>query len=299
MKKILICLLFFILFIFGSDRLMASPIAKTWVYATVLIQNQWGARGTGFLIYREIRPGVGRIFLCTNKHVLDPSEELRQKASYIICFLNVKTPDGKIVGKPFTVGLIAPNGERRWREHPDENVDVLAFDITDLIIKYPEIVKKWGDYNNLADKTILSAQDITIGDDIFVIGYPLGERQGKTYFPIVRQGIIASQIGEEFAEDQLDMNGKSIQKTYRGFLIDGGFIPGSSGSPVVLKPETGRFIGNKIVMGDSPAYLLGILANTLQLSTIHSDKGFIGVSSGLGFAFDAVTIKETIELFFK
>ena len=280
-----------------GGQIMASPIAKTWIYATVLIENEWGQRGTGFLVVRNIEADKGRIFLCTNKHVLNEKKEMRDKAQQITCWLNVKNTDGNIIGRKFTLGLIAPNGGRRWREHPDDNIDVMAFDVTDLIANNPSIEKKWADYSLFIDEALLSKEEITIGEEIMVIGYPLGKKQGESNFPLVRQGIIATQIGKIFIEETLDEKNQRTQKTYRGFLIDGGAIPGSSGSPVVLKPVPGRLVGNSIMMDLAKPYLLGILAET-RFAPIQTKEGVIPAYAGLGLVFDASTVRETIELFF-
>ena len=154
------------------------------------------------------------------------------------------------------------------------------------------MVKKWGDYNLFADKDVLSREDITIGEEVFIVGYPSGYTQGENNFPIVRQGIIASQIGEKYIEIQ---NGK--KRVFRGFLIDGGIIPGSSGSPVILKPVTGRYVKNELKIEPTNPYLLGIIAERRFTYIQTSDGNSILSYSGLGLAFDASTIKETIELF--
>lgn len=52
---------------------MSSPVAKTWVYATVLVENEWGGKGTGFLVARDVAQDRVKVFLCTNKHVLSPN----------------------------------------------------------------------------------------------------------------------------------------------------------------------------------------------------------------------------------
>jgi len=298
MKKIS-CILFLIVLLLSQPELgLSSPIAKTWIYATVLIENELGEKGTGFLVIRETEKGKGRIFLCTNKHVLNKTEELRNKASLIICWLNVKTKTDEIVGKPFILALKASDGSKRWREHPEENIDVMAFDVTDLISQNPEIEKKWAEYSLFANKEILSSQDITIGEDVLIVGYPLGKKQGKTNFPLVLQGIIASQIGKEFAEDYNDKYGNPVQKTYRGFLIDGGAIPGSSGSPVILKPISGRVVDGNIIENPPRPYLLGILSET-RFAFFETEDRIIPSYAGLGLVFDSSTIIETIELFFE
>ncbi len=48
----------------------ASPIAYTWVKATVKIENEWGEIGTGFLVFREVKNNIGKTFLVTNKHIV-------------------------------------------------------------------------------------------------------------------------------------------------------------------------------------------------------------------------------------
>ena len=289
------CLL--IAFLIPLTSRASSPISDSWMYATILIQNEWGEKGTGFLVERQVDSVRSKIFLCTNKHVLNEDPSLRQTATKIICHLNVKDTSGNIVGRPFTIDLTFPDGTKRWKEHSDPEVDVLVFDITDLIINVPEIVKKWARYDLFADANILSSQAITIGEEVMVIGYPLGFHQGTTNFPIVRQGIIATQIGQKFQQEFVDSKGNSATRVYRGFLIDGGSIPGSSGSPVILKPVTGRFVGNNIMMGVPQPYLLGILAET-RFAPIRVGNVTIPSFAGLGLAYDASTIKETIELFF-
>lgn len=284
------------LLLYGGN-VMASPIAKTWIYTTILIENEWGKLGTGFLVSRKIDGNKRKIFLCTNKHVLNRNKKQREKAEKITCYINVEKQDGTIVGEKIDLRLIFDNGIKRWKEHPDDSVDVLVFDVSDLIVNIPSMVRKWANYDLFADEKILKEQDITIGEDIMVIGYPMGFTQGDTNFPIVRQGIIASQIGQKFIEKTKDKQGNITTNIYRGFLIDGGLIPGSSGSPVILKPVTGRYVGNNIKLGANQPYLLGIVAET-RFVGISTDKGTIPSFAGLGIAFDAITIKETIELFF-
>jgi hypothetical protein len=61
---------------------MGSPLVDTWLYATMLIENEWGERGTGFLVRRSINiTGNSKIFLVTNKHVLNKNSDYRQRAS--------------------------------------------------------------------------------------------------------------------------------------------------------------------------------------------------------------------------
>jgi S1-C subfamily serine protease len=276
---------------------MGSPISETWVYATMIIKNEWDQLGTGFLVFRPIDEKQGKIFLVTNKHVINEKKELRERASEITIFLNIKKEDGTTAGEVAKLLLSFKDGQKKWREHPERDVDVLAIDITDLIVKYPQIEKKWAGYSDFGVKEKLQELDVTIGDEIMVIGYPMGLKHRTTNFPLVRSGIIATKIGESLEDEIEEEDGEIRKRTLRGFLIDGATIPGSSGSPIVLKPVPARFTKKGIIMGGSPAILLGMLAET-RYAPIRVGEGVILSFAGLGLAFDAETIKETIELFF-
>lgn len=276
---------------------MASPIATSWIYATVLIENEWGNTGSGFLVSRKIDEKSIRIFLATNKHVLHENAVMRQNATKIIMHLNIKNEDGLIIGNDAELLLNFNDDTKRWREHPNNDVDVLAFDVTQLMIDYPQIETQLADYSLFVDRAKIDEFDITMGEDIMVIGYPLGFRQGSTNLPLLRSGIISTRICEKLEENYTESDGSVRKRILRGFLFDGATIPGSSGSPVVLKPITGRLIKGNIIMDFSPPILLGIVAET-RFAPIRTPEGDIPSFAGLGLAFDAETVKETIELFF-
>jgi hypothetical protein len=277
-----------------------SQISRTWTYATVLIYNQWNQFGTGFLVQRSIDEKSAKIFLVTNKHVLNKNIAQRQSATHIICHMNKKSANGEIKGVEINFPLVySGTSNKNWKEHPNEYIDILAIDITQLIINNPDLEKKYVDYSLFVTPEIIKSEDLTIGEDIMVLGYPSSFKQGDTNFPIVRQGIIASQLGQIYIDKTLqDTQGKIIERQIPGFLIDGGLIPGSSGSPVVLKPVIGRLKHDTIEMSVPQPYLLGIVAETrfapIQLTPTLHTLGY----ADLGLAFDATKIKETIELFF-
>jgi len=180
---------------------MASLITESWLYATMLIENEWAERGTGFLVYRAIDDERGRIFFVTNKHVLHKKAEIRRNATRVFLYLNIKDTDGSITGQTVELPLKFDDGSKRWHEHPDKDVDVLAFDITSLLVKYPQIEKRWADYSLFADHAKLEELDITIGEEVLVFGYPLGLRHARTNFPLIRGGIIATRIGEDLEDE--------------------------------------------------------------------------------------------------
>jgi hypothetical protein len=276
---------------------MASPLVQGWLYATVPIDNPQGESGTGFLVYRETAPNQGRVFVLTNKHVICRDSAMRSSVGHIICHFNTKESDGSAGTVSGEIPLTYLDGSKRFREHPDADTDVLAIEVSDVIQPNPKIEKRYPTYNDFALETKRTELDITVGEDIVTIGYPLGLRQGDSNFPLIRQGVISTKIGTLLKDKVQDSEGNIRNRTLRAFLIDGATVPGSSGSPVVLKPVIGRLQGNTIVMGIAPPVLLGIVAET-KYAPVPLGAGVIPGFAGLGLAFDVETIQETIELFF-
>lgn len=143
----------------------------------------------------------------------------------------------------------------------------------------------------------LRSFNIKSGDQINIIGYPAGIRHRTTNFPIIRSGIISSRIGEELEDEYKSLNGKRRKRILRGFLVDGAIIPGSSGSPVVLPLVSLRNVHDRFQIQTFPLLLLGIIAESRYAPLITPANDYLSFS-GLGLAFDAQTIMETIERFF-
>jgi hypothetical protein len=173
----------------------------------------------------------------------------------------------------------------------------MAFDVTGLLVQYPQIQNQIVTYDMFANAAKREQLDIKIADEIMVVGYPLGLRHHTTNIPLVTTGIISTQIGENIEDRQLKRDGSYHSRILRGFWIDGTSIPGSSGSPVVLRLLAMRYVRGQIQMQTSSIVLLGILAETKYVP-IETPKGYVPSVSGLGLAFDTDTIKETIELFY-
>jgi V8-like Glu-specific endopeptidase len=274
----------------------ASPIASTWVHATVRIENEWGRGGTGFLIIRKMNDKQGKVFLITNKHVLHLDPQKRRDATSLKMFVNVRETDGAVRGTVLQF-LLDEEGHRLWREHPNPDVDVLAVDVTSLINSHPNLENKGADYSFFAFSEVLKREEITEGEEVLVIGYPLGLYHSRTHAPLVRQGIIATKIGERINIRIRQSSGESRRVEIPGFLIDASIVPGSSGSPVVLKPIVGRKVRDQIAMETAKPYLLGIVSAT-ETAAIRVESALFPTLAGLGIVFDVETIRETIELFF-
>jgi hypothetical protein len=296
--RIFISLTFFLpLGFFLCPPAAGSPIASTWVHATVRIENEWGKGGTGFLIIRKMNDKQGKVFLITNKHVLHLDPQMRRDAASLKMFVNVRENDGSVRGTAFPF-LLSEEGHRLWREHPNPDVDVLAVDVTSLINSHPNLENKGADYSFFALAEVLKKEEITEGEEVLVIGYPLGLYHSRTHSPLVRQGIIATKIGERINIRIRQPSGESHRVEIPGFLIDASIVPGSSGSPVVLKPIVGRKVRDQIAMETAKPYLLGIVSAT-ETAAIRVESTLFPTLAGLGIVFDVETILQTIELFFK
>ncbi len=292
----LLALLFLGTWILAGGRAFGSPISLTWVHATVRVENEWRKGGTGFLVIRKIDPKRGKVFLVTNKHIIHLDPQKREKAHFLTLYLNVREKDGTVMGKSFRVP-VREDDQKLWREHPAPNVDVLAIDVTSLINSKPNLENKGADYSLFATPTVLKEQDITEGEEVLILGYPLGLFHTRIHSPLVRQGIVASKIGEKIRIRFRYPKGEMRSEEIPGFLVDAAILPGASGSPVVLKPIIGREVKDKIEMRMARPYLLGIISAT-ETASIRMEESDFPALAGLGVVFDAVTIQETIERFF-
>lgn len=292
----LVCALWVAVILVADEKAIPSPISLNWVHATVRVENEWGKGGTGFLVIRKTNERQGKVFLVTNKHVIHVDPQRRKDALFLTLYLNVREEDGRISGASFRAPLVE-DGQRLWREHPHPDVDVFTVDVTDLVNSNPRIENKGADYSLFGFPDVLKKENITEGDEVFIIGYPLGLFHTRINSPLVRQGIIATKIGERIQIQMRLPSGESKHMEIPGFLVDAAIVPGSSGSPVVLKPIIGRRVGEKISLETAQPYLLGIVSAS-ETATLRVEDHMFPTFAGLGIVFDVSTIQETIELFF-
>jgi hypothetical protein len=71
-----------------------------WMLATVLIENDWAEKCTGFLVGCKVNDMYDcRIFLVANKHFLPKGPGLREDCSEITLHCNFRGPDNSTTGR--------------------------------------------------------------------------------------------------------------------------------------------------------------------------------------------------------
>ena len=115
------------------------------------------------------------------------------------------------------------------------------------------------------------------GEDIFIIGYPLGFSDAVHNLPIFRNAMVASWFRIPFQGQPL-------------FLTDANLHPGTSGSPVISKPKNiwVDANGNTSLDAGLTYYLLGVHSGTY---------GIANIPLGLGAAWYAELVEQTAASF--
>jgi hypothetical protein len=283
---------------------MANELSENLQYVTLHIENDVGQRvGTGFLVadtasvvgeFGETRvtwgPPKTRAYLVTARHVLG------ENASVISCSYdyglryNAIGDNGlEMRARRFRILSDSPN----WAVHPDEKVDVAALDVTTWISEDAAAHLRFCPLSEIANAINLAAVDCDAGDEVFVIGYPLTLRQGRTNLPLVRKGVLATSPRRRLIDPD-------DEQQIRGFLVDGAILPGSSGSPVISLSK--RFLGGDLAMTTYRPLVVGVVAQEWGRGKLQrydasqrctGDCAIEGYAN-LGFAHSGAAIIETI-----
>lgn len=100
----------------------------------------------------------------------------------------------------------------------------------------------------IPDKKIVD--DLQAIEDVVIIGYPSGLSDTHSGFPIVRKGITATPIWNDFKNTPM-------------FLIDATVVPGSSGSPVFIYNQ-GSYASKKGITIGTRLYFIGVLTRNYK-----------------------------------
>lgn len=245
------------------------------IVATVslIMQIKAGAilgSATGFFYSRN-----DDLFLVTNQHVVrDDKKNVFPDTLRLRLHLDsndiTKNEDFDVTLYAGTIHL--------WKTHPkfpDADIAVLKIDKTQIQGKF--FIRAWAAEDFLPPQYALDP-----GEDIFVMGYPLGVYDNVNNLPIFRNAMVASAYGVPFQGSPL-------------FLTDANLHPGTSGSPVITKPKNAWVDdkGNTNLVTGKPYYLVGVHSATLGVTP----AGQAEIQLGLGAAWYANLIEEIVAQF--
>jgi len=188
-----------------------SEIVATVANVNCFKNGQSQASASGFFYEHS-----GKLFFITNRHVVIHEEE-----DYFPDEARLKlhtNPNNIRENQDYSIHLYE-NNNCRWLEHPQgrQQIDVVALPL-DVNITSRFFIKAFSEPSHIPPDV-----DIAIGEDVLVIGYPLGFHDNLHNLPIVRNAVMASVYPVPF-------NGKPM------ILIDSRLHSGTSGSPVITKP---------------------------------------------------------------
>ena len=205
--------------------------------------------------------------LISNKHVLLGSEDISESDRKIIIHLNQKRDDGMPdLGNihQFNIG----NFEHRYYPHPNPDIDLACFDVTDILGENVHFTYVDKDHLNPIDYS-----KVAPGSEVIFVGYPENRYDTVNNLPLIRTGSIASM-------PDVDFNGRGQ------IVIDAQVFPGQSGSPVFVK-------------SGSQTSFLGVVYQTMvkdsQLQILPTNTPRIGVEQMLGLGI-VIKQKHVIEL---
>ena len=189
-------------------------------------------------------------------------------------------------GSPADIGLmLIVKGKQQYSTHPDPKIDIAV-----VVLPSTELKNYTLGYFNVDHETVCSTEYINQGggegSNIFMPGFPFGLIDNETIMPICRSGSIA-----RITEGEI--------KTTKNILLDVQFFPGSSGSPIITKPEYLPYAENKTydkckLLGIMHSYLTYNDALTSEQShkIVETRTENSGIAQGNPFEY----IQETIQI---
>ncbi|WKZ28898.1 MAG: serine protease [Patescibacteria group bacterium] len=219
--------------------LLSQEILQTVVSIEIQRGDETTTIATGFLFVKKIDDNQiskrGRVYLVTAKHVLFKNNQIKYRE------ILVRMDKNGSGGQLFRAPLQDENGAL-FAIHPTADVAVLLLSVKAL--QDGDLKYRWfiNDRDTVYKKTY-EEFGVSVGDSVFVLGFPRGLRGVSANYAICRQGIIA-RLDQECLNDGY-------------FWIDAPVFRGNSGGPVILRPEGFSIEGTKAV---GSSCLLGLVS---------------------------------------
>lgn len=234
--------------------------------------------GTGFLFGDALGgdPPQWAPYLITNKHVLGTQDKVWVKFNSASGLDSVDYP----------IELKDSSGKPFWTGHPKDDTDVAVISIHGGFLQKEGRQFSFFQSNaHIMTRREMSDGQVTEGDRVFVLGFPMGLVDQIRQYTICRHGIL-SRI-----RDCLDGRSSS-------FLVDASVFPGNSGGPVIICPSALAIEGTRSI---PRAALVGIVKQYLFYEDVAVSRqtGIGRVSfqenSGLARVESIDCVLETIE----
>jgi hypothetical protein len=184
------------------------------------------------------------LYLITARHVV-VNERLRHRPDRLQLTLHSDPADLR-KRNDLSIPLYAA-GVPQWYQHPrhGDTVDVVAVAIND-----PHVLREYF-VTTFRDEDLLpSNQSLPLGQDVLILGFPLGFHDTLHNLPLVRKATVASSFAHPFKGEPY-------------FLTDARLHRGMSGSPVFLRLSDRADITEPHASGWQ---LLGVHASSLDVS---------------------------------
>jgi hypothetical protein len=248
-----------------------NDITTQLIFTTVPIwvekEGSETATATGFFYQHKIGDNISIPFIVTNAHVV-------KDANRGFISLMKRIGESPSLQERITGEIPGP----MMQQFMDENNDIAVIPIGPVLNQLHQ--SNFDVFFRSMDPSLIPAeeqiQQLAAVEEILFVGYPSGILDPKNYIPIVRKGITATPVWNDFDGDPV-------------FLIDAGVYPGSSGSPVLIvntgsyAQATGIVIGNRVLF-------LGLIARTLHRQELNTK-----IYLGLGQVVKSTGLKSFIE----
>lgn len=219
--------------------------------------------GTSFFYMHTINKaeGSGIPFLITNYHVVNGAKR---------ALIEVVLSEGDKPSK--TKKLKVELDNNLLNQYYDEKLDLVAipigFMMHYLLSNSQSIFIRTISEDMLPTEE--QAEELSALEDIVFIGYPSGFYDSHNSTPLIRKGITATPVWNNFNGDA-------------SFLIDAGVFPGSSGSPVLIANSGGYNSGGGIVVGTRVLFL-GVLTESIIQPKSDSSSFYLGLGKVRNFS---------------
>ena len=221
--------------------------------------------GTAFFLNIPVGADTDQVLplLVTNHHVV-------RGGSRAVIELVERQGDQPLPSKKVRVEL----PQSTLEAHVDEDLDLAAIPIGPVLNQL-DGANRPVFYRSASLDLVPSEQDwndLAAVEDVVFIGYPSGLRDETNATPLIRRGITATPVWNDF-------EGRPF------FLIDAGVFPGSSGSPVFVLNQGSYSTAKGLVVGNR-LMLLGVISQSM----IRPEKGS-RVFLGLGKVVNGQAVK--------